>query len=209
MKMIILLSFLAMSVGAVLAIKYLPWWALLGLVAVLAVVAKFAVKKLLRKAILIPFKMKGAALRGATVEILSLVPVEAPTALEDSPDTGAEASSAGRSFYELDVTIKPSEQVDGPFQGWELGEIRLVKPESRIDPNSDESSDEDDSCRIERFDVWQEGAFVVDEGWKFQGPQRLKLLLAVKPGTRSLKFRYYFEEFGQLVLPDNSAAHAA
>jgi hypothetical protein len=35
---------------------------------------------------------------------------------------------------------------------------------------------------------------------KFPGPQRLKLTIAVKPGTPALKFRYYFEEFGCVTL---------
>src|SRR2546430_12006750 len=51
------------------------------------------------------------------------------------------------------------------------------------------------------LDVQQEGAFKPDEGFKFEGPQRLRLLIAVKPGTSRLKFRYYFEEFGAVVLP--------
>jgi hypothetical protein len=44
---------------------------------------------------------------------------------------------------------------------------------------------------------------------KFSGPQRLKLLIGVKPGTSCLKFRYYFEEFGSVNVPAPAAAQAA
>jgi hypothetical protein len=201
MKRIVVLGVLtALATGLVLAVKFLPWWALLGGAVVLIVIGKWTVMKLLRMLFVTPFKMKGAVLKGATVELHSITPAEPPTTVE------GEAVTARNNFW-LEMTLTPTE-TSGEFQCWEPGELQLVKPESRVNPDSDEADDEDHSCIIRELQVQQEGQFAKDEGMKFPGEQRLRLLVAVEPGVTQLKFRYYFEEFGEVRLSAPSAGKA-
>jgi len=204
MKKIGPLFLIAIAVVAI-AIKYLPWWALLLGVVGLIVVGKFMIKRLLLRLFLKPFQLKGAVLKGATAEVHSVTPAVAPAAEE-----GAPASPTPQTYYSVDVTIQPSSgSAKNPFAAWEPGELRLVSPDSVQNPNDPESTESDDLCEIQAVEVEQGGRFQPDEGLKFQGAQRLKLKIAVKPGTPALKFRYYFEDFGCVTLLAPPVARAA
>ena len=195
--------FIAVIAGIGLAIKYLPWWGLLLAAAGVIVIGKFVIKRLFFRLLLKPFQLKGAVLKGAKVEIHSITP-----AIEPPLKEAASSESPERARYHLEVTIHPG-NANTPFGAWEPGELRLVRPESVLDMNPDTPSDNDDTCEIESIEVQEDGAFKPDEGMKFPGAQRLKLLLAVKPGASRLKFRYYFEEFGSVALPAAITAKAA
>ena len=189
MKRILSLTILAaLATGGYLAVKFLPWWALLlGFVA-LVVVGKFVAAKILTALLTLPFKAKGAVLRGATAQVNSVVPV---TSSDESNNV----------HYQVDVTITPAETT-GAFNLWAPGELRFGKPGTKVD------SSDGDVGEIETVEVEQDGQFVSDEGLKYSGVQRLKLRISVPPGTTVLKFRYYFEEFGELRF-GNPAAKAA
>ena len=194
MKRMIALVILATLVGGVyLAIQVLPWWALLLGAVALVVIGKIVAGRILRALITIPFKAKGAALRGASVQVHKVLPLEA-----------VHESTEGQPRFEIEVTISPATS-DGPFQSWEPGDLRLVRPGSKVDPDSET---DDESCNIESLEIEQEGVFKADEGMKYGGPQRLKLVVSVVPGVSALKFRYYFEEFGSIQLPKSLAAAA-
>jgi len=206
---ILLMVLAGIVAGGILAIKFLPWWALLAGVVAMVPIGKWVLKRALVGLFTAPFKMKGAALKGAAVLVHSLTPTQKPAA-----EVSAEAESNGagdrptRRYFWLDVTVQPAERSEG-FQSWEPGELRLVKPESRLNPHDPGADDGDDACEVERLEVEQEGTFQEDEGWKLPGPQRLRLLLAVEPGVSWLKFRYYFEEFGEVRVPAKRAERAA
>jgi hypothetical protein len=202
MKKIVPLFFVAVIAGIAIAVKYLPWWALLLGGLLLIVVGKFVIKRLFFKLLLKPFQLKGAVLKGATAEIHSVTPTTA------APSEDAEPDATPRSWYALEVTITPGPS-NTPFGAWEPGELRLVLPESKLDTSPDSPSDNDDSCTIKAIGVQQDGSFQADEGMKYPGPQRLRLVIAVKPGISRLKFRYYFEEFGSVTLPASALANAA
>jgi hypothetical protein len=204
-KIVFLFIVVGLVAGATWAIRTLPWWALVLIFGALVVVAKLTFKKLLKALILIPFKAKGAVLRGATAQIHSVTPSAAPTKTDDSVET--EKDSGPQRYFTLDVTIQPKEAT-GNFSCWELGELRLTRPDFHIDPNSDESS-EDDSCTISELQYEEDGIFKRDEGFKFAGPKRLKMTLGVREGIDRLKFQYYFEEFGTVPLPAASLQAAA
>lgn len=193
MKRIVTLGVLAgFLVAAFFAIKLLPWWALLlGLVAV-GVGAKFLLGRIFRALIVMPFRAKGAVLRGATARVNSIA------ATGDTEITGT------RARYQLDVTITPLNPT-GNFTCWEPGELSLIKRETKV---TVDNADGDDACQIESVEVEQDGQFQADEGMKYGGPQRLKFNIAVAPGTDALKFQYYFEEFGEVVLPPRMAKAA-
>ncbi len=195
MKRLVILLILALFIaGAVLAVRWLPWWALVIGLLLLLIVGKFLLGRLLRKLFLMPFRAKGAVLRGASATVHEVSPT-----ISSSEETTPEASHKPRTHYLLEATISPV-QTDGPFGYWEPGEIRLVRPESILRPESDES-DEDDACEISGLEVKEDGVWKAHEGMKFPGSQRLRMQLAVLPGIRQLKLRYYFEEFGRIELP--------
>jgi hypothetical protein len=184
----------ALLAGIYFAVKLLPWWALVVGVVVLFVVGKFMIGRILRNLLTLPFKAKGAVLRGATAQVNAV----------NSAASNAEAADT-RARFEIDVTITPGNS-EGNFSHWEPGELRLVATESKIDINSE--ADDGDVCSIDTVEIEEDGQFKADEGCKYPGAQRLKLGIAVAPGTRALKFRYYFEEFGEIRLESGFAKAA-
>lgn len=209
----------AIVAGLTWAFKNLPWWGSVALVVALVVVAKFVAGRLFIWALSIPFKWKGAVLRGATIQVHSLVPADPPAPsksaeakdggpAEDADETASaeEEPASPRQWWQLDATITPT-QSSGKFTHWSPSELVLVKPESRIRLHGED--DKDDCCEIKRVEVEQDGQFKEDEGWRYAGPQRLKLLLAVQPDVPRLKCRYYFEEFGEVQLPGPTNAQQA
>jgi hypothetical protein len=172
----------------------------------MANLAMLVAARLFTWALSIPFKWKGAVLKGATVQIHSIIPTVAP-AINPEADGASDAEStpesSRRDYFLLDVTITPNAP-PGKFTQWGPNEVQLVKPESRVRLHT--ASDDDDACEVKRIEVEDEGHFKEDEGFAYAGPQRLKMLLAVQPGTSRLKFRYYFEEFGEVQLPPVSSS---
>jgi len=151
-----------------------------------------------------PFKAKGAVLRGAMADIHSLTPIVRQAAkpaaadqVEDESDDGDANEDANRRFYVLDVTVKPIAREGGAFQLWGPGELQLVG----LDAKPQDTDDDGDFCNIKQIEIENEGQFVKDEGMKYGGSQRLRLTLAVTPDARQLQFRYYFELFGNVSLP--------
>jgi hypothetical protein len=196
MKRLIVLAVLGFFVvGAVLAVRWLPWWALVLGFLLLVVLGVFVIGRLVRRLILMPFRAKGAVLKGASARV-HLVSPAAASATEGT----AGASAESREHYLVEVTIMPG-QPKGPFGLWEPGELRLVRSESVLRPESDEPDDEDSACEITKIQIEGEGRWLDDEGVKYGGTQRLRLHVAARPGVRDLKFRYYFEEFGSVRLP--------
>src|SRR5215204_840879 len=125
-RLVFLVIFFALVIGAMWAVRHLPWWGLLALFAALVVTGKFAIKKLLKQLILVPFKMKGAVLHAATAQIHSVLPSDAPTRVDATAEP--EERAVPRRYFALDVTIQPKEAT-GRFGHWEPGELRLTRPE--------------------------------------------------------------------------------
>lgn len=185
-------------VAMVLLVQAIGWLAIPVILAanlVLLLVLKKVIGRLITKAFTAPFKAKGAVLRGASAEIHSVTPAPAPPRREeDDEDSASEAGPLVH--YLIDVTVTP-EANDGPFQMWEPGDIRLALPTAK----ADDTDGDDDAGEIHAVRIWQEGAFVDDEGMKFPGPQRLELHVGVAPAIREVRFRYYFELFGTVRFP--------
>lgn len=205
------LVLLLLLVGLILAIRYLPWWALLG-GPVLLIVLFWLLRGrifwwLLGRLFMLPFKAKGRVLRKASIEVHALRPVanpeqermkllEAQAASENGEEEEGEPPpppDIPRLYYELEVTITPRAP-SGSFKHWEPGELLLVKPGKRWD-------EDDDSCKVARLEIDDGGTFQEDEGMKYFGPQRLRMIIGVKPGVAVLTFAYYFEQFGEVKLP--------
>ena len=203
------------AAGVVFAVQHLPWWWSAALIAGLLVIAALLFKVILRALMMIPFRMKGAVLENATAEVHFVTPASAPLPEppSDDPDLTPEDREsmaelgrteqedlAGRRFYELDVTITPRPASGRGFAHWEPGELMLVRPGAKADLES--LDEEDELCVIKNCEIAQDGQWQSDEVGKYPGPQRLRLLIGVRPGVGRLKFRYYFSLFGNVEIPD-------
>jgi hypothetical protein len=198
----------------ILAFKFLPWYVLVGLAVALVVGAPLVGRWLLFRLLMTPFRAKGAVLRGATVTVRAFEPARGPTPAErralayerqDDEDEGfrngeREESPIPRRYYRLVVTITPRPKVGG-FQHWEPGELRLVLPWTRP-----MKADADGACKVEEVEIEENGVFQKDEGFKLHGEQTLRLRLGVRPGVERLVFQYYFEKFGDVILPEGGPA---
>jgi len=212
----VLLFLVLPALALVLGARFLPWWAL-GLIGLaLAFGLKFAMKRILTYLFVAPFRMNGAVLKSATIQVHSVAPASTPPG--DPNKLGAVNGDAGigiastpdqepvsRQYFDLDVTIHP-DRSNGKFPLWEPGELTLVRPEAKTTLANDQ---ENEACVIKQVQIEQAGQFQPEEGYKYEGPQRLRLLLAVHEGVRQLKFSYYFVEFGSVQLPVAAAAAAA
>lgn len=188
----------ASAVAVVALIRMLPWWGSLALFAGLALAVAILFRWGLPRLLMIPFRAKGAVLRGAVVDAHGIERVE-PS--EPGPDDAA--GRGPRDHYRLEVTVTPRPP-SGPFRLWEPGELMAVGANARAGaPRAAEAQFE-----VSALEVWEDGRFEADSGMKYGGARRLRLRLAVPPGHRRLRFRYYLEVFGDLPLPGPPAAAA-
>jgi hypothetical protein len=202
------LIFILVLVALVLIIKYVPWQVSVGLLVAFVFSAKFLgrwlIGRIINRLFLLPFKAKGAVLRDAVTKIHALEPTVLPPSMqpaieyhgdgeEDAGEKDQLQDALARDYYRIEVTITPQSSA-GPFQHWEPGELRLGRPGKKWD-------EEDDSCEVKSLETEQDGQFQADEGYKYGGPLRLRLLIGVLPGVERLTFRYYLEEFGEVILP--------
>ncbi len=126
----------------------------------------------------IPFRAKGAALRGAAAEFHEIRVL---------------GMEGGRLRVRADVTISPSASHEGPFRHWEIGEVMLVPKPAR-----GRSLDRDlDDCETEQVLAWDGTEFAEPEFDKVPGPLRLQITGALPAGTQHVSIRYYFEVLGE------------
>jgi membrane protein implicated in regulation of membrane protease activity len=206
--------FLAIAGAQSLLHAGVPWWGSLAAAAAIYFVAAFAAKRLFFRAVTAPFKAKGAVLRGAklvvhSVEVVpaaqrrpALALVGGSDRTEDDDETderdGCDDTPEGWTTYRVDATVTPPTIAEGPFAWWEPGDLSLVPVDADVSPSAPTTSEE---CSIRQVDVFEGGEYVQDEGMKYQGEKRLRLVVACAPGVRVAKLRYYFEGFGRIELP--------
>lgn len=196
----IALLFLFVVAAGIAAVIYLPWWGTVGLIVLFAVALKLLGERIFVAVLKLPFKAKGAVLRGATAEIHSVTPTSPQARKMGGDDDEDEAPAKPRKWFVVDVTIKPAAAPESQsgFQLWGPGELTLVSPTAK----ADDTDEDEDLCDIESVEIaTEDGKFAADEGMKYGGPQRLRLTLAAAPEAKSLQFRYYFELFGEVRLP--------
>jgi hypothetical protein len=109
---------------------------------------------------------------------------------DDTPDTWR--------WYCVDATITPPGTSDGPFRCWAPCEIGVASLHGDTSP--DAPTDEG-VASIKDVEIFENGAFVKDEGMSFEGEQRLRFTMACEPELTVAKLRYYFEGFGRIELP--------
>jgi hypothetical protein len=203
---LLLLLLLALLIGvmALVAVAFREW-GLPGFLGVMVgiVVCLWLLKRLagyaLKSLFMAPFKAKGAVLSGAQATVHSIEPTEQPVrrydpSEEEELDEGDEAEPRAQPrWYRMDVTITPTSKAT-PFQLWEPGELQLV-------PGPGSEADPDNTLSFEEVRIWQHGTFQDDEAGKYEGSQRLELLIGIPEGADVFRFGYYFEKFGEVRLP--------
>ena len=224
--LVILLWLVGLTIAVTVAAIYGPIWSIplvvIGYLLLSAILLKVAFKQLL----LIPFRLKGRVLRGATMQLHGIErgvrprrgmdPSPAPSLPdaaggENSPtvevrrrDPAAEPPD-NREYYWVDMTIKPIADPNGAFKLWEPSELALMPAGARIS-----IKDDVEEAAVHEVQVWTDGTWAKDDACKYPGMQRVRLLFGVKPGfTRHVKVRYYLESFGDLQLPSGPTPQPA
>jgi hypothetical protein len=198
---LVLIVFLLALIGFILMVKVLPWYASVGIViggiALMVVLVKFLFKRFFMSL----FGAKGKVLTDAIVQVNSIQLAEPPQPGMDDDDEDDEEYEkedfSQYTWYHLDVTITPQVE-SGEFTYWEPGEIVMASMEAKA---KDLDGDDDELAMIHDYRVYHDGTFVEDEMFKLPGPQRIRYHIGVKPGVETLRFRYYFEIFGEISFP--------
>jgi hypothetical protein len=95
----------------------------------------------------------------------------------------------------LDVSITPQERTQG-FTHWEPGELALAPASLKYT-----GLDDMEKCfTVHDIKIVVDGQEMTEEGMKYHGPQRLRMLFGVPLDQDRFKFVYYFEQFGELRL---------
>ena len=201
-------------VATIAAFTYLEWWqAFLVSFATFVVVVRitkwivtrFVVGRLtgLAKGL---FDTKSRVLHNAEVDVHLVAPSSPPDDLEvyDEDEEPMKLPPNLR-WFSVEVTIFPDANQVGPMSHWDVDDLVLVPFSSNVgEYGSDEDPDNDDDIRLYGVELVENGRGVELDDAKLSGPQRLKFRIAVPPMVDVLKFRYYFETFGRVELPNRA-----
>ena len=217
----VVISLLLFVIITVVSFVYLQWWQALlitlAMIAAFFVGLRFIIKSFmdnLGKSMLGMFEVKARVLRGATAEIHAVEAVPRPPAEvidqdgsdddddDEDEDEDAEEDERELAYYRIDFTLRPPAEQGGPMTHWDLSDLCVTdvaaKPIS-LDPNSE--SDPGEGFHFEHVQIYDDGKFQPDNQGKYAGEKRLNVIVGVPPELRELKFRYYTEDFGRIVLP--------
>jgi hypothetical protein len=207
---------LVLAALAVYLIVRFQIWGLLAVLAILAglfYLAYLLVGKSFKRLLMAPFVAKGAVLRKAKAQVHSIrearhqnVKDVRRARLEAEAEEGEDVEDEDvlpphLRYFTLDVTIRPTFPAKS-FTLWEPAELLLV-PFHADDNKLDE--DTENQGYVEHCEIYEDGKFVDRDVQKLEGRQRVRLLFSIPQGLRRVKFRYYFESFGQLELPEPGA----
>ena len=227
---ILVILFTILGVIAVTLFKYFGWKGMAAfpfLVFFLVWIGKFVLGKLIQQFALGLFSMKSAALKGATVSVHSITPIVRPPESDDEDDEDAEdeenenlieekaeadageTRAAGeedeesekseteepKAYYEVDLTVTPTDE--NKSRVWEPGEFILVsEPVKKLT-----DIEEKEVGNMHDVEVWDGAKFGPDDECKYPGEQRLKLIVALEPGTSNAWLQYYNESLASLAFP--------
>ena len=86
---------------------------------------------------------------------------------------------------------------------WDVSDLCVVDlkaPPLSLTP-ADDIADAGEGFHLQDVQVHEDGQLHPDEQGKYQGTQRFTFIVGVPPDLREVKFRYYTEQFGRIVLP--------
>lgn len=214
---VLLGGFFVFIVATVAAFAYLPWWQALIVALmtflVVVVLGKYLIKTFIGGGIegmfTGMFRMKGRVLHNATIRVHGVQPTETP---EDEADYQTEEFDEDEPekdtpprplhWFAIDVTITPDSRQHSQMTMWDIDDLMLV-PLDAPDGDGLESLGESDEFGLSNVRiVADDGEAVEFEEDKVLGPRRLRFAVGIPAGVKELKFRYYFETFGKIRLPD-------
>jgi hypothetical protein len=193
-----LLILIGLAVGMYLG--YVPYWLGGGLIGFYFVMKYIVIgligKWLMFKIFTAPFRVKGKALQGATCQLHGHEWTEKPARPEGEPeDEDEDTPNVPLRYVWLDVSITPQERTQG-FTHWEPGELALAPASLKYT-----GLDDMEKCfTVHDIKIVVDGQEMTEEGMKYHGPQRLRMLFGVPLDQDRFKFVYYFEQFGELRL---------
>ena len=210
-------------VGVLIAIpavaaRFLPWWGtLLVIVAEVSLLvvggpklAVFAFKQFAMGL----FNRKSRALRGARVRVHRVEPTEKPASLtesespaeeddetDDEPETPGEPEEPDDRHYVLvEFTITPQAN-PAAMEYYDTSELMLIPYDAEVDKSEDPTSGDHAASVAEQWLIDESGKATSDFD-KLTGPARLRTVFACPPTLHGrVKFQYYFEAFGDLMIP--------
>lgn len=228
----LVLLLVALMVLAAVVVQEYGWRGFLILVAVMAIIG-YVAKKLLPRffgyMLTRPLRQMGAALRGGSIVVHSIVPCEAPTPPEFDPDDGDQGiddedydpddededarqlANLGLTWYEIELTVTPPDA--GPSEGrivhreaWLPGLIGAtgVRPElERANLSRSWSSDEGcDDTFVQTTPpelMGEEETSVQDQ---VHGERRLRMRVGVARHITAVTINYAeFTEIGTVSIP--------
>lgn len=208
--------------ATIAAFVYLEWWQAILVSWVTFAALVYGVKVLIRNAIrrltggldlgrglggmaAAMFQTKSRVLRNAGVDIHSVRPAEPPVTVlsyrENDSDEGPTPVEPAVNLYAFDVSIFPDRREAGPMTHWDVDDLRLVPADAVVGPEL-KDQEPGDEYGLDELKVVVDGVSVTPDESKLLGPQRLRFRAGVRKGVREVKFRYYFEAFGTIRLPD-------
>jgi uncharacterized membrane protein YccF (DUF307 family) len=187
-SLVVFLVFVTLFLLAVSATISALWkqlgWVTIPILLVALLVAAFVLKKLavraFEKALSTPFRMKGAALKNARVDVHELTTL---------------SENEGRRQVRIDVTIIPDPASQSQFSAWDMSEISLV-PHGTT--NIEDYDSDEDGYDINRIEIFKDDEFHEHDDEAGYGPTRVRFEASVPLDARRMSFSYYFEVFGDL-----------
>ena len=227
--LVALLVFIAVTVAAFVYLQW--WQALIVIIALIfafVFAAKFIIRSFfsnIGKAMMAGFELKAKVLRGATAEVHSIeaIPVPPPAVIDqaggsvdeidddeddeddddDDDDNDNEQDERELNYYRIDVTIRPGPQ-EGPMSHWDVSDLCVVDVKAKplsFNLTEDDNAGPGEGFHFRDVQILEDGRLKPDEQGKYNGDQRLNVVVGVPDGLRELKFRYYTEDFGRITLP--------
>ncbi len=193
--------------------QMLPWWGVLavivGLVAVLFLLAKYALSKF-ELDLIKSVASQGVALTDAVASVNSVQPAPAPVERsaydiqpedeEYDPEIDDEWPSEDEvAHFTIDVTVAPRQ----PDAAWDPSALSVVRAD--FQPQEDLEFCMETGL-LHTVEVYRNGRFEPHRQGNVTGPQRLRLLVALPHGVSDVKFAYHFTYFGRATLPVAVAA---
>src|SRR6185369_11909738 len=196
--------------------KFLPVWGVLlvvvGEAAVLIVGGPRLIKYGVKRFLLGMFQTKSRVLRGAGVHVHRVEATvkpderEPPATLlpEASPDGEAEPDDQQEPDHDnyvlVDFTLSPRPG-QSRMQHYEPSELMLVPFDYKVKIDEDPTSSTD-AANCYQIRLIDESGGETEDFSKITGPAHLRAVFACPPTLRGrVKFQYYFETFGDLLLP--------
>lgn len=221
-----LLALILLILPPAIAARFLPWWGVLILVVVEAVALAIAGPKVvgwaLKRFAMSLFMTKSQVLRGAAVELHDVRATRRPGPAElieptgeplseqalaeppDEDDAEEAEDEADRRYVQVEFTLRPKPPT-GRMQFFDPDELLLVPYDARVTFDADDGLDGQSAESVQTFlhdaatNSWQ------SPDGKLPGtePHRLRVIFRCPSALRGrAKFRYYFEAFGDVPLPD-------